>query len=146
MSEMLAPSDDADAIVVAVSDFLDGLGAEDWRADVAQKIERDPAWRAVHAEMIESRAAKDALSGLQKARAPDSFAQDVTAAIAKRSAGRFFGRRTFGDRVPFGALAIAALVAILAIGYLLWSSGDGSLDRQHERAPHPDPVPVTPPT
>ena len=78
---------------------------------------------------------RKALSGLQKARAPDSFAQDVTSTIHKRSAGRFFARRTFGDRVPFGALAIAAVLGLAVIGYLMWPSQTGSLARQLEAAP-----------
>jgi uncharacterized protein HemX len=78
---------------------------------------------------------RKALSGLQKARAPETFVQDVTATIHKRSAGRFFARRTFGDRVPFGALAIAAVLGLAVIGYLMWSSQTGSLARQHEATP-----------
>jgi hypothetical protein len=77
------------------------------------------------------------LSGLQKARAPATFAQDVTATIHKRSAGRFFARRTFGDRVPFGVLLIVALVGLAVIAWVLWSSSTGSLHVDHERdAPH----------
>ena len=40
--------------------------------------------------MVETR---KALSGLQKARAPGTFAKDVTDTINKRSGGRFFARR-----------------------------------------------------
>jgi hypothetical protein len=76
---------------------------------------------------------RKALSGLQKARAPDSFAQDVTSTIHKRSAGRFFARRTFGDRVPFGALAIAAVLGVCVIGYLMWASQTGSLAGPRDR-------------
>jgi hypothetical protein len=79
---------------------------------------------------------RKALSGLQKARAPETFAQDVTSTIHKRSAGRFFARRTFGDRVPFGALAIAAVLGICVIGYLMWASQTGSLKSSHDRVPH----------
>ena len=78
---------------------------------------------------------RKALSGMQKARAPESFAQDVTATIHKRSAGRFFARRTFGDRVSFGALAVAAVLGLCVIGYLMWASQTGSLARSHDRAP-----------
>jgi anti-sigma factor RsiW len=125
-------SDDAneatdDAIVVEVSDFLDGLRSEAWRAEIAAKIDSDPAWKRVHADMVANREAANALSGLRKARAPESFAKDVTATIHKRSAGRFFGRRTFGDRVPFGALVIVALAGLAVIAYILWSSSTGSL-------------------
>jgi hypothetical protein len=76
---------------------------------------------------------RKALSGLQKARAPDAFAQAVTSTIHKRSAGRFFARRTFGDRVPFGALAIAAVLGVCVIGYLMWASQTGSLAGRHDR-------------
>jgi len=79
---------------------------------------------------------RKALSGMQKARAPETFAQDVTATIHKRSAGRFFARRTFGDRVPFGALAIAAVLGLCVIGYLMWASQTGSLGRAHDHVPH----------
>ena len=78
---------------------------------------------------------RKALSGLQKARAPDGFVQDVTSTIHKRSAGRFFARRTFGDRVPFGALAIAAVLGLVVIAYLMWASQTGSLAPRHEAAP-----------
>ncbi|HEY1550785.1 MAG TPA: hypothetical protein VGG28_23305 [Kofleriaceae bacterium] len=81
---------------------------------------------------------RKALSGLQKARAPDGFAQDVTSTIHKRSAGRFFARRTFGDRVPFGALAIAVVLGVCVIGYLMWASQTGSLagSRDHTGSDH----------
>jgi hypothetical protein len=78
---------------------------------------------------------RKALSGLQKARAPATFVEDVTATIHKRSAGRFFARRTFGDRVPFGALAILAVLGLVVIGYLMWSSQTGSLGHTRDRAP-----------
>jgi hypothetical protein len=80
---------------------------------------------------------RKALSGLQKARAPDTFAQDVTSTIHKRSAGRFFARRTFGDRVPFGALAIAAVLGLCVIGYLMWASQTRSFDHDRGSADHP---------
>jgi hypothetical protein len=135
-------SDEPDeAIVVAVSDFLDGLGSEQVRAETAAKIASAPAWTQVHADMLDTR---KALSGLQKARAPATFATDVTSTIHKRSAGRFFARRTLGDRVPFSVLAIFAVLAIAALGFMMWSSQNGSLERSHEPGPVPDRTPVVP--
>jgi anti-sigma factor RsiW len=128
-----ADLDDLDeAIIGKVSDYLDGAlpGAE--RADVAQKIAEDPAWKRAHAELTETR---KYLSGLRKAHAPSSFAEDVAETIHQRSAGRFFGRRRFGDRVPFGALLVVALAGLLVIGYILWSSSTGSLKVEHDRDP-----------
>jgi hypothetical protein len=89
---------------------------------------------------------RQALSGLQRARAPSSFAQDVTATIHKRSAGRFFGRRTFGDRVPFGALLIVALLGLGVIAWVIHGSATGSLRVDHEHdPPHGSAAVVAPP-
>ncbi|HEY4242080.1 MAG TPA: hypothetical protein VGM88_19815 [Kofleriaceae bacterium] len=75
------------------------------------------------------------LSGLRKAAPPPTFTDDVTDTIHKRSAGRFFGKRTFGDRVPFNALLIVAVIALIAIAYVMWSSTFGSLRVEHPKAP-----------
>src|SRR5439155_12083219 len=118
-------------MIATLSDYLDGLLVSPKKDEVALKIESDPEWKAAHADMVETR---KALSGMQKARAPATFAQDVTATIHERSAGRFFARRTFGDRVPFGALVIVAVLALAVIGYVMWSSETGSL-KPHRAAP-----------
>ena len=129
MSEDLSPED---LIVVEVSDFLDGTLKGPERDVVEKKIADDVEYKRVHDEMIETR---NALSGMQKARAPSTFAQDVTSTIHKRSAGRFFARRTFGDRVPFSALLVIAVLGLCAIAYLLWASETGSLKPNPDRAP-----------
>ena len=122
-------SDEEDEIIAKVTDYVEGTlkGAD--KDAVAKKIADDPAWKQVHDEMVEAR---DAISGLQKAHAPPSFAEDVTSTIHKRSAGRFFARRTFGDRVPFGVLLVIALVMLVAIAGVLWMSQTGSLKVQQE--------------
>jgi anti-sigma factor RsiW len=117
-----------DEVIAKVSDYLDGVVAADERATIAGKLASDAEWKRVHDELVETR---NALSGMQKARAPATFATEVTATIHKRSAGRFFGRRSFGDRVPFGALLIVAMLALAAIAYVLWSSPTGSLKAGH---------------
>jgi anti-sigma factor RsiW len=126
MTEQPAPEGEpiADDIIAAVSDYLDGALPADRRAEVAGKVASDPDWKRAHEELL---ATREALSGLQKARAPVSFDQEVTGTINRRSAGRFFGRRTLGDRVPFGVLLVIALVLLLAIAYVMRSSMTGSL-------------------
>ena len=71
-------------------------------------------------------------SGLQSLRAarapaPATFTADVTDTIHRRSAGRFFGRRTFGDGVPFGVVLIVGLILATIVAGILWSSSTGSL-------------------
>ena len=133
-----------DAILAKVSDYLDGTLAPPERAEVADKIAGDETWKRAHAELSETR---NHLSGLHKARAPSRFTDSVAQTIHQRSAGQFFARRTLGDRVPFGALLVVALVVLLAIGYVLWSSSTGSLkvDRGRDRAPAAGSAPVAPP-
>jgi hypothetical protein len=73
-----------------------------------------------------------------KAHAPPSFADGVTETIHQRSAGRWFAKKTLGDRVPFGALVAVALALLLGIGYVLRSSSTGSL--KVDRASRPPPA------
>ncbi len=122
-----ATTGDEDEVIAKISDYLDGALADADKADVEQKLADDAEWQRVRDELVETR---NALSGMQKARAPATFAQEVTSTIHKRSAGRFFARRTLGDRVPFGVLLVVALIALAAIAYVLWSSPTGSLEHR----------------
>ena len=138
------PSDDDDVddeIIIALSDYFDGTLSADRKREVEAKIAADPAWKAVHDEMLGTQSAS-ALSGLQKARAPAKFDEVVTETIHKRSAGRFFGRKTFGDRVPFGVLLIIALIVIGAIATVLYTSSTGSLKVNPEPRPTQPATPV----
>jgi anti-sigma factor RsiW len=123
-----------DEVIAQVSDFLDGALAGKPRDEVARKVASDPLWQRAHRELEETRSY---LSGLSKTHAPSGFAQDVEETIHQRSAGRFFAKRTLGDRVPFGAILIVALLVIAVIGFVLWSSPTGSLKRDH--------LPIDPP-
>jgi anti-sigma factor RsiW len=125
---MTEQADVPDEIIVTISDFLEGTLPATERADVERKIAEDALWQRAHAELSENR---KFMSGLRKAHAPAAFAEDVTSTIHKRSAGRFFGRRTFGDRVPFGALLVVALLGLVIIAYVLHSSSTGSLKADH---------------
>lgn len=67
------------------------------------------------AEYQRFRGAVGVVSGLGRIAAPRHFDDQVTDTIHRRSAGRFFGRRAFGDRVPFELLAIVALAIVVAV-------------------------------
>jgi anti-sigma factor RsiW len=128
----MSEDDVSDEIIIKVTDYLEGTLPAAEKADVEAKIAADPAWKATHDEMVEAR---KIISGMQKARPPATFTEDITSTIHKRSAGRFFARRTLGDRVPFGVLLIVALVAFAVVGYLMWSSPTGSLKPTKQPAP-----------
>jgi anti-sigma factor RsiW len=135
MTDATTTDDNDEKMIAALSDYLDGVLPEDRKQEVGKKLETDEAWKTAHAELVETR---NALSGLRKAhsaRAPEKFNEDVTGTIHKRSAGRFFAKRTLGDRVPFGVLLVIALVLLIPIAYILWSSSTGSLKRDRELKP-----------
>ena len=60
------------------------------------------------------------ISGLHRMSAPMDFEAGVKDTIRRRSKGRFFGRRAFGDRVPFELLAVLAILLAIATLILLY--------------------------
>ena len=123
-------TEDDDAMIATLSDYLDGLLPEAERAEIERKVADDAEWKRAHDELRETR---NALSGLQKARLPSTFTEGVTETIHKRSAGRFFARRTFGDRVPFGVLLVVALILLIGVAGVLWTSSTGSLKIERDK-------------
>lgn len=121
-----------DDSVAAINDFLDNALSGERRDAVAAKIAMDPQWKRTHDELVQTR---QLMAQLPKSPAPPAFAANVTSTIRSRSAGRFFARRSFGDRVPFGVLAALTAVGLAIIGYLMWASDTGSLGPRSEPAP-----------
>jgi anti-sigma factor RsiW len=121
--------DEEDQVIATLSDYLDGTLAADKKKDVEAKLESDEDYKRILGELKETRK-PDEISAVLKARkapAPEAFSEKLEDRINKRSAGRFFGRKTFGDRVPFTALMVVAVIGLLVIAYVLWSSQTGSL-------------------
>src|SRR5690348_2105094 len=108
-------------VIVKLTDYVDKKLSPAERAEVEKKIASDPLWNRTHDEMVE---AAKMISGMRKAKPPepDKFVEDVTGTINKRSGGAFFGRRTLGDRIPFGILLVLAIVALAVIFFLMRSS------------------------
>ena len=117
-------------------DYAEGTLAEADRAEVE-------AYLAARGQAPADAAASGAkldLGALRRAPAPAEFTEGVTKTINARSAGRFFARRTLGDRVPLGLLLAIALVGLLVIFAILRSSPTGSLGLDRHRAPPPPPA------
>jgi ferric-dicitrate binding protein FerR (iron transport regulator) len=133
-------SDQEDEIIAALADYHEGRGSAELRAQIEDKLANDPAWRAIDEEM---RADTPGLAALGKVAAPAQFASHVTETIHRRSAGRFFGRRTLGDRLPVELLLAVAALLLGAVTIVWCRSTTGSL-----RAPvgteEPRPVPTEP--
>ena len=70
---------------------------------------------------------RQTVSQLLRVSAPPTFKHDVEETIRRRSGGRFFGRKAFGERIPYELLAILVLLIGLGAYYVLRSSTTGSL-------------------
>jgi len=120
-------ADESDIHDTTQQDFTDyyeqSLPAER-RQQIADHLRECAVCQSAYAEFEQT---LRALSGLHKMSAPQHFGDAVETTIHKRSAGRFFGRRAFGDRVPFSVLAIIALVIGLIVVFLMRYSAVGTL-------------------
>jgi hypothetical protein len=120
-------------IEAELSDFIEKTLPAARQREIEEHLAGCAPCRTAHEEL---RQAMDALSGLHKMGAPQHFEREVEETIRRRSRGRFFGRKTFGDRVPLELIAVLVMAIGLAIFFLLWSSQTGSL-RYEEPAPEP---------
>ncbi len=136
MSEQSTAADDAETerIEAMLSDYVEGTLSLEERKEVEAHLARHPELAADVEAMREDR---KKLESLNRTPAPEELGKKVEELIHRRSQGRFFGRRAFGDRVPFGVLAIVAIVMAIIIALLLRSSSTGSLRRDPDDKPRP---------
>jgi anti-sigma factor RsiW len=132
MSE--TPNAEAERLEAMLSDYVEGTLSLEERKELEARLAKDPALRE---QLDETRAAQEALKSLDKTPAPEELGKNVEEIIRRRSQGRFFGRRAFGDRIPFGVLLVVALVLLIGLAVLLWSSSTGSLRLERKDAPRP---------
>ena len=141
-SSPIASTEDEDAIIAALADYHEGAGSAERRAEIEAKLASDPAWQAIDAEL---RAELPPLAKLGKVAAPPELASAVTETIHRRSAGRFFGKRTLGDRLPTGLLLAIAAILLGAMTAVWCRSTTGSLSSPRgTQAPRPAVAPLAP--
>lgn len=125
---------ESERIEAMLYDYVEGTLSLEERKEVEAHLAKHPELRE---ELEQMREDQKKLKSLNKTPAPQELGQKVEEIIHKRSAGRFFGRRAFGDRVPFGVLLVVALVVLVVIAVLLWSSSTGSLKLERKDTPAP---------
>ena len=130
------PDREHDRIGALMADVVEGTATPEVQAEVKAHV---AACAACREELAELRAARAAFKSLPPTAAPANLGTSIEATIHRRSAGRFFGKKTLGDRVPFFAILIVALIALVVIVALLWSSTTGSLRRESPTHPKPPP-------
>lgn len=132
-SETGGDGDVHDAILADYEDFTAGALSPARRAEIETHLAGCDACRRDFAALGEP---SRALSGLHRVKAP-ALGEQVAATIHRRSGGRFFGRRTFGDRVPFEVIAIVGLILAAVAVWLIRSSTTGSVHERLDRRPAP---------
>lgn len=98
------------------SDYYDGTLDPGRRAALEAHLASCERCRGEYDKLRE---AVSQVSLLGRAAAPRDLDDRVARTIHRRSQGRFFGRRAFGDRVPFELLAAVALVVLIAVYVLV---------------------------
>jgi anti-sigma factor RsiW len=94
------------------SDYYDGTLSAERRAALEAHL---TACGRCRAEYDKLREAVSQVALLGRASAPPDLEERVAQTIHRRSAGRFFGKRVFGDRVPFEVLALIALILLVGV-------------------------------
>lgn len=117
-------------IEAELSDLIEKTLPAQRQREIEEHLAGCEPCRKAHDELRDT---MTALSGLHRMGAPQHFEREVEETIRRRSRGRFFGRKTFGDRVPLELIAVIVLVVGLGISLLLWSSQTGSL--RYEKPP-----------
>ena len=132
MNNTESPGDEHEAIEATFSDYHDGSLPDADRERVEKHLADCEPCRKAYRDFEET---VRALSGLHKMSAPQRFETGVEERIHRRSGGRFFGRKAFGDRVPFELIAVIAILIGLVVFIIIRSSGTGSLryDKEPEK-------------
>lgn len=121
-----------DANVELFSEYYEGSLASEVSAKFAKRLKEDSAYAKVYADFEKT---MEVLSGMHRMSAPHDFDKKVEDTIHKRSGGRFFGRKAFGERIPYEILAVIALVLAGAIYWMGRTSDSGGHKIDNDAVP-----------
>jgi hypothetical protein len=124
-----------DANVELFSEYYEESLPAEKQAELKKLIADDERYAVAYADFEKT---MELLSGMHKMSAPMDFDKKVEDTIHRRSDGRFFGRKAFGDRIPYEILAV---IVMLLAGFIYWmgrTSGTGGHRLNHDEAPLED--------
>ncbi len=129
-----AAQSDFDANVELFSDYYEESLPADKHAEIKKLIREDEKYKKAYADFEKT---MEVLSGMHKMSAPLDFDKKVEGTINRRSGGRFFGRKAFGDRIPFEILAVMVMLLAAFVYWMGRTSGTGGHRLQNDNAPPP---------
>lgn len=114
---------DFDATVELFSEYYEGSLAPAKADEVKALIAGDEKYKKAYADFEKT---MEMLSGMHKMSAPLDFDKKVEGTIHRRSGGRFFGQRAFGERIPYELLAVVVMLLAALVYWMGRSSATGS--------------------
>jgi hypothetical protein len=127
-----ASGGDFDANVELFSEYYEGSLPSDKQAEIEKLIAEDERYTRAYADFEKT---MEMLSGMHKMSAPMDFDKKVEDTIHRRSDGRFFGRRAFGDRIPYEILAVLVMILAAFVYWMGRTSGTGGHKLNDDGAP-----------
>lgn len=115
------------------SEYYEGTLPAEKRSELERLIAQEERYTVAYADFEKT---MEMLSGMHKMSAPMDFDKKVEDTICRRSGGRFFGRRAFGDRIPYEILAVVVMILAAFVYWMGRTSGTGG----HKL--HDDPTPL----
>ena len=132
MGEEEIEDSDFDANVELFSEYYEGSLAPEKAKEVTRLIASDANYKKAYEEFEKT---MEMLSGMHKMSAPMDFDKKVEDTIHRRSGGRFFGKRAFGERIPYEILAIIVMLVAGAVYWMGRSSATGGHKLNNESEP-----------
>lgn len=114
------------------SEYYEGSLDASQKAEVDARIAEDPSFAAAYQDFVKT---MEMLSGMHKMSAPLHFDKKVEDTIHRRSGGRFFGRRAFGQRIPYEILAVIVMLLAGAIYWMGRTSATGGHKLNKDKPP-----------
>lgn len=111
-----------DAVVELFSEYYEGSLSENKSTEFTERLAADDKFAAAYKQFEKT---MELLSGMHKMSAPLDFEKKVEDTIHRRSGGRFFGRKAFGERIPYEILAVLVMLIAGAIYWMGQTSGTG---------------------
>lgn len=122
MADQEDETSEFDATVERFSEYYEGSLPAETQAEIGKLIAEDPKYEKAYEEFEKT---MELLSGMHKMSAPMDFDKKVEETIHKRSGGRFFGRKAFGERIPYELLAVILMLLAAAVYWMERTSGTG---------------------
>jgi hypothetical protein len=132
MGEEEKEDSDFDANVELFSEYYEGSLAPEKAKEVESLIASDAKYKKAYEDFEKT---MEMLSGMHKMSAPMDFDKKVEDTIHRRSGGRFFGKRAFGERIPYEILAIIVMLVAGAVYWMGRSSATGGHKLNNESEP-----------